>query len=102
MAMPSEGCCAGAMALSAARSVHMTDLVAAVVIGPRGVCACKRRNDAEEVRLPLVRGRGRRVDDVNGHSIYLSLAGKVGGVIVVEVAVGDTSTVHRYGRGATS
>eukprot|EP00965_Chrysotila_dentata_P136350 4509029-Pleurochrysis_carterae.AAC.1 len=65
MAIASRGC-AGAMGFPQRLrgcdglahgwvSAHV-DLVAAVV-DPHSVCACIRRNDAKEVRLPVVRGR---------------------------------------------
>eukprot|EP00965_Chrysotila_dentata_P086911 2868480-Pleurochrysis_carterae.AAC.1 len=80
MAMPSEGC-AGAMALSSWVSAHV-DLVAPVV-GPRSVCACRRRDNAEEVRMPVIRGRSRSVDDVSANRVHLSLVRRIGGVVVV-------------------
>eukprot|EP00965_Chrysotila_dentata_P075289 2486419-Pleurochrysis_carterae.AAC.1 len=66
MAMPSEGC-AGAMALSTVGPVHMS-------------ISSQRRDDAEEVRLLVVRGRSRSVVDVSGHSVYLKLAKRIGGI----------------------
>eukprot|EP00965_Chrysotila_dentata_P112825 3728219-Pleurochrysis_carterae.AAC.1 len=68
MAMPSEGC--------------------AAVVGPRSVCARRRRGDAKEVRLPVVQRRSRSVVDVRGHSLHLSLAGRIdGGAVVVAIVV---------------
>eukprot|EP00965_Chrysotila_dentata_P120184 3974691-Pleurochrysis_carterae.AAC.2 len=38
------------------------------VVGPCSVCARRRRDDAKEVRLPIIRRRSRGAVDVSGHS----------------------------------
>eukprot|EP00965_Chrysotila_dentata_P087778 2898481-Pleurochrysis_carterae.AAC.1 len=46
------------------------------------MCACRRRDDAEDVRMPVVRGRSRSVVDVSGNRVHLSLVRRIGGVVV--------------------
>eukprot|EP00965_Chrysotila_dentata_P185830 6135210-Pleurochrysis_carterae.AAC.1 len=65
------------MALSTVWSVPMS------ISSQQSLCACGRRDDAEEVRLPVVRGRSRSVVDISGHSVHLRLARRIGGVIIV-------------------
>eukprot|EP00965_Chrysotila_dentata_P097702 3230473-Pleurochrysis_carterae.AAC.5 len=86
-------------------------------VSPSTVRVGRRRNNAEEVGVPAVAGeRGGRVDiavGVDGVCFRFEgdIVGSLGAVAVVTLGnniknsvetVGDTSTVHRYGRGATS
>eukprot|EP00965_Chrysotila_dentata_P064923 2152122-Pleurochrysis_carterae.AAC.1 len=87
MAMPSEGC-AGAMTMIDLErgwvSAH-DNLVA--VVSQYSMCAYRRLDDAEGVRLPIYRHRSRGVVKVGGPSVHLSLAGRIDGVIVVVAVV---------------
>eukprot|EP00965_Chrysotila_dentata_P215135 6188585-Pleurochrysis_carterae.AAC.7 len=78
---------ASAMALSMVGSVHVSQDLIAAVIGSHSVCICWRRDDAEEVRLPVIRtARSRDVVDVSAHRVCLSIARRVVGE-VVKVAI---------------
>eukprot|EP00965_Chrysotila_dentata_P019369 644325-Pleurochrysis_carterae.AAC.1 len=37
--------------------------------------------------MPVVRGRSRSVVDVSGNRVHLSLAGKIGGIVVVVAVI---------------
>eukprot|EP00965_Chrysotila_dentata_P204064 6182112-Pleurochrysis_carterae.AAC.1 len=68
-------------------SAHV-DLFAAVV-SQCSICACRRRNHAEEVRLSVVRGRSTDVVDVSALRVHLIiLVRRIGGVVVVVAVVG--------------
>eukprot|EP00965_Chrysotila_dentata_P076578 2528493-Pleurochrysis_carterae.AAC.1 len=81
MMMPSDGC-ALEMTLLKVGSIHMSmpsqSSVYAACALEGGEMMPKRSH-----RLPVIRRRSRDVVKVGGHSIHLSLAGKIGEVIVI-------------------
>eukprot|EP00965_Chrysotila_dentata_P215717 6188944-Pleurochrysis_carterae.AAC.4 len=68
MEMPSDS---GAMAMLAVGSVCMSISSQSSV---HAACARRRRNDAKEVCLPIVKCMSRSILDVSGHRVHLSLA----------------------------
>eukprot|EP00965_Chrysotila_dentata_P104377 3446726-Pleurochrysis_carterae.AAC.1 len=61
------------------------DVVA--VVGPCSMCARRRRDDAKEVRSSVIRRRSKIVVEISSHSVHLSLAGRIGGVVVAVAVI---------------